>query len=117
LEEKLGFSVQGRDRWPEGVVLLQVSWTEVDGNPTGGAHLSAEGGEGDDTLSGGGNAGPGPKAGLGRLVPCGLFYIFFCVLFFFFFCFLIYFISFANLIQINSNYFLNSSKNQHNVLK
>jgi hypothetical protein len=36
----------------EGVGLIQDSWTEVDGDPIGGAHLSVDEREGEDTLSG-----------------------------------------------------------------
>jgi hypothetical protein len=63
---------------------------------------------------------PGWAVGLIRdwagLTPQAFFHIF-LFLFLFFFSFLIYFILFANLIQINSNHFLNFSKIQHNVLK
>jgi hypothetical protein len=36
----------------EGVGLVQDSWTEVDGDPTGRAHLSVDERGGEDTLSG-----------------------------------------------------------------
>jgi hypothetical protein len=53
----------------EGVRLVQGSWTEVDGDPTGGAHLSVDEREGDYTLSGFVRLGLGPDSRLGRIGP------------------------------------------------
>jgi hypothetical protein len=54
--------------------------------PTAGVHLSAEGREGEDTLSGGGVAGPGPNlARAGSVPPRPSLYFFVS---FSFFCFL-----------------------------
>jgi hypothetical protein len=52
--------------------------------------------------------GRGPLAGLGRMASPGPFSYF--LFFFFFFCFLISFVSFAKMLQINSNHFQKNSK-------
>jgi hypothetical protein len=72
----------------EGVGLVQDSWTEVDGVPTGGAHLSVDEREGEDTLSGFVRLGLGLDSRLGQIYPLRpliYIYIFVCL----FFCFLI----------------------------
>jgi hypothetical protein len=72
-------------------VLLQVSWKEVEGDPTGGVHLSVEGREEAIPFRVKTMLGHGPVLRLGRKVCPGLLYIFL-----FSFHFLIYFITFAN---------------------
>jgi hypothetical protein len=57
----------------EGVGLVQDSWTEVDGDPTGGAHLSVDEREGEDTLSGFVRLVLGLDSRLGRIGSPGLF--------------------------------------------
>jgi hypothetical protein len=99
-----------------GVGLLQVSWTEVEGDPTGGAHLPVEGRGQRRTLLGGLDAGPRDPSGAGPKVTPAAFSYFLYSFSFSFSVFLIYFVPFAKSIQINSNKFLNSSKIQHNVL-
>jgi hypothetical protein len=59
----------------------------------------------------------GPRAGFcsGPIrFPLAFFYFF--VLFFFFFCFLISFVTFANMLQINSNHFHKFCKIHNKVL-
>jgi hypothetical protein len=66
----------------EGVGLVQDSWTEVDGDSIGGAHLSVDEIEGEDTLSGFVRLGLGLDSRLGRIGPLRpLLYIFFLFLF------------------------------------
>jgi hypothetical protein len=67
----------------EGVGLVQDSWTEVDGDPTGGAHLSMDEREGEDTLSGFVQLGLGPDSRLGRIGPLRPLLYFFCFFFLF----------------------------------
>jgi hypothetical protein len=96
----------------EGVGLVQDSWTEVDGDPTGGAHLSVDEIEGEDTLSGFVRLGLRLDSRLGRIGPLRPFYIFY---FIFRFCDLIHSL-FANFIQTNSNKVINYSNIYCNVL-
>jgi hypothetical protein len=58
---------------------------EVDGDPTGGAHLSVDEREGEDTLSGFVRVGLGPDSRLGRIGPLQPLLYFFCFFFFFLF--------------------------------
>jgi hypothetical protein len=60
--------------------------------------------------------GRGLIVGLGRIVAPGLFLVFFFFSSFLLFLFSISFISFAKLLQINSNHFQKNSKNQCNDL-
>jgi hypothetical protein len=57
----------------------------------------------------------GRKRDWAERVASALFHFYF-VFFFFFFSFLIYFVSFAKMLQINSNHFQKFSKNQCNDL-
>jgi hypothetical protein len=68
-------------------------------------------------LQGFARLGLGPVLGMGRLVPpaCFLFLYFLSLLFYFMISDLIQ--TFANLSQINSNKFLNSSNVQQGILK
>jgi hypothetical protein len=80
---------------------------------TGGVHLSVERERGDAE----GGAGPDRvQLGLGpRVGPVGQFSFF--LFWFFSFCFLFCFISFSKLVQIDSNQYVNFSKNQLNILR
>jgi hypothetical protein len=55
-------------------------------------------------------------SGLGRKGFPRVLFLFSFLFFFFFFCFLISFVSFAKMLQINSNHFQKFSKNQCNDL-
>jgi hypothetical protein len=71
--------------------------------PSSRAHTSARERGIECTSSGFGVLGRGLKFGRARMVPQGLFPIFFCFLPFLFSIFLISFMDFANLLQIASN--------------
>jgi hypothetical protein len=86
---------------------------EVDGDPTGGAHLAVDEREGEDTLLGFVRLGLGLDSRLGRIGPLrSLLYIFFVS---FLFSDLIQSL-FANFIQTNSNKVINYSNIYCNFL-
>jgi hypothetical protein len=113
VEEGLGLA-RSIDGWESSCVCAGLQ-PEVEEALTSGLHSSAKPGGGGVPLRDGAVLGQGRKLVWAGSVPTASLLSFF-VLSFFFFVFLVYFISFANLIQINSNYFLNSSKIHDNVL-
>jgi hypothetical protein len=91
-------------------------WPELDDDLIGGVHLLASGRGWSVPIQENAELGRGLSFGAGPERLPSTFFHFFCSFLFLFFCFLIYFITFTKLIQINSNHFLNSSENQHNIL-
>jgi hypothetical protein len=94
----------------------RVGWSAGEDGLTGGAHVSAAGGERAGTNSGLGDVGPWASSSVGPNRFPGPFSDFFISFRIYFPVLSFSFISFANLLQINSKLFLNSSNNTSNVL-
>jgi hypothetical protein len=86
---------------------------------TGGVHLSVGSREGERVPGyhfGVRGNGPWARSSAGLIRSPGPVFLFSFLFFFFFFCFLISFVSFAKMLQINSNHFQNFQKKNNAMI-